>query len=231
MQSSRAEPPGSGRHGQCAASRGADVTIADRERREGRSPGAGARRASNIRAVRRHGRGTGRGCGAAGRSPPASCGRRLLRRRRLGRADRVQARTASADAVRDGAAGEPDRHLQRPAVRGRGDERSRSPRRRRAWRVHQHRFDRGLRRADRADRLLGVQGRHRGPDAAGARDIASRGIRVVTICARHVRHAVAPERSRRRPATSWDGDSRSPSAWASPPSSRRWPCTSSRTRC
>ena len=54
---------------------------------------------------------------------------------------------------------QPDRHLQRAAARGRGDARDRADRVRRARRVRQHRLDRGLRRADRPDRLLGLEGR------------------------------------------------------------------------
>ena len=59
------------------------------------------------------------------------------------------------------------RDVQRAAPRERGDARQRAGGRgRRARRVRQHRLDRGVRRADRAGRLRGVQGGGRRDDAA-----------------------------------------------------------------
>ena len=63
-----------------------------------------------------------------------------------------------------------------------------------------------------------------------ARDLAGRGIRVVTIApGRSTRRCSAPCRRSRAP--SWARRSRFRHAWGSRPSSRRWRCTSPRTRC
>ena len=89
----------------------------------------------------------------------ASADLRLLRRRRLGREGRRQARPAPVRAVPHHGHGQPDRHLQRAAPRGGGDARQRARRRRRVRRDRQHRLDRRLRRPDRPDRLRGLEGR------------------------------------------------------------------------
>ena len=75
-------------------------------------------------------------------------------------------RRGRARAVRDRRAGEPDRHLQRAAARGRGDGRQRARRRGRARRGRDDCLDRRLRRPDRPDRLRGLEGRRRRADAA-----------------------------------------------------------------
>ena len=100
-----------------------------------------------------------------GRGRAADLG--LLRRDRLGREGRGQPRPARFRAVRHRDPRQPDRHLQRAAARRGGDARQRARRPGRARRLHQHGLDRRLRRPDRPDRLLGLQGRDRRHDAAG----------------------------------------------------------------
>ena len=106
---------------------------------------------------------------------------RLLRRGRLGGEDRRPPRPAQPRAVPDRHRREPDRHVQRAAARRRGDARQRARRRGRARRVHQHRLDR------RFDGQIGQlaysasKGGIVGMTLPAARDLASSGIRVVTI--------------------------------------------------
>ena len=64
-----------------------------------------------------------------------------------------------------------------------------------------------------------------------ARDMASRGIRVVTIAPGHVRHAAAGRAAAGGARRARARRSRSRSGSATRPSSRRSRCTSSRTRC
>ena len=106
--------------------RGAQVTIADlnAEKGEALARELGERAAfvpcdvTDEEQVARRGR--------AGRARRRLAHQRLLRGRRLGRAHRLQERPAPAAAVRDRAAHEPDRDLQRAAPGRRRDERARA---------------------------------------------------------------------------------------------------------
>ncbi len=126
---------------------------------------------------------------------------------------------------------QPARDLQRAAPRGDGDAGQRARRRRRARRVHQHGVDRGLRRADRPGRLLGVQGRDRRPHAAGgARPRPERDPRVHDRPG-PVRHAAAGRAAGGGPRRRSAPRSRSPRAWGAPTSTPRSRSTSPPTRC
>ena len=87
----------------------------------------------------------------------------------IGTAGRVLSRKGAArpGRLQPGHLGQPDRHVQRAATGRRGHRRHRAHRRSGPARAdRQHRVDRCVRRADRSDRLLGVQGRRRRDDAA-----------------------------------------------------------------
>jgi len=63
-----------------------------------------------------------------------------------------------------------------------------------------------------------------------ARDLAGKGIRVVTIapaCLTPHCWPVCPS----RPGSRWASRCRTPADWVNPTNTARWPCTSSRTRC
>ena len=89
----------------------------------------------------------------------------------VGWAEKVAGKRGAAPvrAVPDHGHGQPDRHLQRAAPRGRRDARQRARRRRRVRRDRQHRLDRRLRRPDRPDRLRRLEGRRGRDDAARPR--------------------------------------------------------------
>ena len=144
---------------------------------------------------------------------------------------RRKARRAPARAVRDRHPRQPDRHVQRAAARRRDDARERADRDRRTGRVRQHRVDRGVRRADRTDRLLGLEGRDRRHDpAGGARPLGGRHPRLHD----RARARSTPRcwlRSRRSPATRSARPCRSRRVSAARTSSPRSSRTSSRTRC
>ena len=93
---------------------------------------------------------------------------------------------------------QPDRHLQLHPPRRRPHGEERAQRGGRARRDRQHRLGGGLRRPDRAGRLLRLQGRHRGHDAAHrARPRRARHPRVHHR-ARPLRHAAAGRAARAR---------------------------------
>ena len=157
--------------------------------------------------------------------------RDLLRGHRLGAEGRGLEGPAPAAALRDDHLDQPDRHLQRAALRGRGDDRQRAARGRRTRRLRQHRLDRRLRRPGRPDRLLRIQGRRRRHDAARrARPLAVRHPRQhdrARACSTRRCSRRCPRRRARRSARA----SPSRSASARPPSTRSWPARSSRTAC
>ena len=166
---------------------------------------------------------------AAGRRRSAD--RRLLCRHRLGAEGRRLQGTAPADAVRDDSPDQPDRHVQRAALRRHRDDRQRAIRGWRARGVREHCFDRRLRRAGRPDRLLRFEGRRRRHDApCRPRPRAVRDPRQHDR-PRPVRHATARRTARGGPREARRGRALSPSASASQPSTPSWPVTSSRTGC
>ena len=114
---------------------------------------------------------------------------------------------------------------------GGGDARQRARRRRRVRRDRQHRLDRGLRRPDRPDRLRRLQGRRGRDDAAGGARPRERARPRLHDRAGPVRHAAARGAAARRRARRWASRSRTRTASARRRSTRRWPPTSSRTRC
>src|SRR4051812_5535083 len=119
-----------------------------------------------------------------------------MRGGRMGGAHREQERCGQPAAVRDGRTRKPDRHLQRASALRSRDGAERAGRGRRARRRGHDRLDRGLRRPDRPDRLLGLEGRHRGTDPA--RSARSRRHRHPRLHDRagYVRHAPARRAAR-----------------------------------
>ena len=215
------------------------------------APPRGRRDGHDRRRQRREGRGAGRASWASA-SWRATCARRsrcrprstppsrpdgglrisdLLRGDRLGaEGGRLQG-PARADALRDDPRDQPDRHFNvlrlaaTAMLAGEPDEEGER------GVLRQHRVDRGVRRADRPDRLLGLEGRRR-------RDDASRRARPGPE--RHprrddrpgpVRHPAARRAARGRAQRARRAACRSPSDSAAPPSTPSSPPTSSRTRC
>ena len=198
--------------------------------RPGRGDRAGlhaGRRGHDRRHQRREGRGAGGELGERVRSDRATSPTRSGGRAMTGRASadglRVSicsagwarrsaprpTRAASVDAIRDGAAGEPDRNLQRPAVRRRRNDRERR-RRGRARRVRRRRVDRRLRRPDRADRVRRLEGRDRqDATAGGARSRGPRHPGHATIAPGTFDTPLLGSAARRRRATSSARRSRS----------------------
>ena len=209
---------------------GAVVTVADVNAEKGAALASElGRRVRRLRRARGGPGAGGRGEGRGGRGRAAHRG--VLRRDRLGAEGRRLQGPPPAAAVRDDHLDQPDRDVQRAALRRRGDDRQRAARGRRTRRVRQHRLDRGLRRPGRPDRLLRLEGRRGRDDAPGrARP------RPVRDQGQHDRPRACSTRRcsppcPRRPVRSSVRASPTPSAWASPTSTRSSPARSSRTAC
>ena len=155
----------------------------------------------------------------------------LLRGDRLGSAHRLEAGTARPGDLPQRHQGQPGRDLQRAPARLRGDVGQRARRRGRARRLHQHRLDRRLGRADRPGRLLGLEGRRGrshtagGPGHGGPRDPRQH------HRPRPLRHPAARPRCRRISARHSGRGSPSPRGSAGRRSTGSSPARSSPTRC
>ena len=121
-----------------------------------------------------------------------------LRRHRRRRQDLRQARRRRPRRLHARDPGQPDRHLQLHPPRRRPHGEERAQRGGRARRDRQHRLGGGLRRPDRAGRLLRLQGRHRGHDAAHRARPRRAGHPRVHHRARPLRHAAAGRTARAR---------------------------------
>ena len=134
------------------------------------------------------------------------------------------------DGVQEGRRGQPDRHLQRAAAGRRAHRQDRADRRG-ARRHHQHRVGRGIRGPDRPGRVLGVQGRRRRHDPADRPRPVPRSDPRGHHRAGSVQDPAAGLAARGGAGSRWASRCRTRPASATPTSTARWPCTSSRTRC